>query len=78
LSTIDNITSIPGRTKITIDQNDNVWCYSVGSMNFGGVWNGDKWALLDSSEFGGSRVWVIKEDPEGRMWFGTENGIYIK
>jgi len=78
LSTIDNITSIPGRTKITIDQNDNVWCYSVGSMNFGGVWNGDKWVLLDSSEFGGSRVWVIKEDTEGRMWFGTENGIYIK
>jgi len=78
LSTIDNLTSIPGRTKITIDRNDYVWCYSVGSRNIGGVWNGEQWEPFDNSVLGGLNPWVIKEDPKGRLWFGTENGIYIR
>jgi len=78
LSKIENATSIPGQTKITIDHNDNVWCYAYGSRNVCGVWNGNKWKLFDSSEFGGSSVWVIKEDRNHKMWFGTENGVYIR
>ena len=76
LSKIDNITSIPGQTKIVIDHNDYVWCYSLRSRC--GVWIGDQWTQLDFSEFGVSIVEVIKEAPDGRIWFGTNNGIYIK
>ena len=76
LSKIDNITSIPGRTKITIDNNDFVWCYGVGSVS--GVWIGNQWKQLERSELGGSSAWVIKKDPTHKIWIGTENGIYIR
>ena len=76
LSKIDNITSIPGRTKITIDNNDYVWCYGIASAC--GVWIGDQWTQIDRSEFGGSSPWIIKESPDHRIWFGTANGIYIR
>jgi len=75
LSRINNITSIPGNTKITIDHNDNVWCFAIGSLC--GVWNDKQWTQFDRSIFSGSNVWVIKEDPNHRLWFGTEDGIYI-
>ena len=78
LSYIDNITSIPGNTKITIDHNDNVWCFAIGRDCV--VWRNKSknWTKFDRSEFGGSSVWVIKEDRNRRIWFGTENGIYIQ
>ena len=77
LSKIDNLTSMPGQTKITIDSNDNVWCYGIGERNFVGVWIDDQWKQLESFELGVSNAWVIKEDNERRIWIGTQNGIYI-
>ena len=77
LSKIDNLTSIPGQTKITIDSNDYIWCYGViGGIC--GVWVGDQWKQLDLSKFGGSSVWAMKEASDYKMWFGTDNGIYIR
>ena len=58
-------------TKISVDSNDYVWY-------FGGLWIGNRWTQLDNSEFGGSSVRVVKEAPDHRIWFGTEDGIYIK
>ena len=65
-----------GKQKITIDHKDNVWCFGAGATC--GVWIGNRWTQLDRSEFGGSSVWIIKEDTERRIWFGTENGVYIR
>ena len=72
LSKIDNATSIPGQTKITIDHNDYVWCYSFGSRNVCGVWTGNQWTQLELN------ACVIKEDPDHRIWIGTINGVYIR
>lgn len=63
-------------TEITIDHNDYVWCYGVGSIV--GVWIEDQWTKFDRSEFGGSSVWTIKEAPDHKIWIGTEYGIYIR
>ena len=63
-------------SKIMIDSNDYVWCFGSGSVC--GVWIDEQWTQLDNSEFGGSSVWVIKEAPNRRIWFGTTNGIYIR
>ena len=57
-------------SEMTFVQNNYVWC-------FGGVWIGEQWIQPDPSEFGGAGVRVVKEDPDCRIWFGTENGIYI-
>ena len=62
--------------RITIDNNDDVWCYGVGSV--WGVWIGEQWKQLDNSVFGGANPWIIKEATDHRIWFGTENGIYIR
>ena len=72
LSYIDNVTSIPGTTKIIIDHNDNIFVSGCD------VWIGGQWTPFDRSEFGGSGVWVINEDLQHRLWFGTENGIFIR
>ena len=58
--------------EINVDNNDYVWYFG------GALWIGNRWIQLDISEFGGSRVTVIKEAPDHRIWFGTENGIYIR
>jgi ligand-binding sensor domain-containing protein len=76
LSCGENMRIGGSRTGITIDKNDNIWCFGVGSVC--GVWVGEQWIQLDKSDFGGSSVWVIKEDLNRRIWFGTENGIYIR
>jgi ligand-binding sensor domain-containing protein len=76
LSCGDNIRIGSPRTGITIDKNDYAWCFGIGAVC--GVWVGEKWTELDVSEFEGSSVWVIKEDRNRRIWFGTENGIYIR
>ena len=65
------------RSGITIDHKDNVWCFGLLGQGTG-VWIGEQWTLLDPSEFDGSSIRVIKEAPDHRIWFGTENGIYIK
>jgi ligand-binding sensor domain-containing protein len=67
---------IGGRPQITIDNKDNVWCFGIGMMC--GTWIGEQWTQFDNSVLGGLNPWIIKEDPNGRLWFGTENGIYIR
>ena len=65
------------RPKITIDKNDYVWC--LGIEYIFGVWINEKWTQFDESKlFGGESVRAVKEDLNGRMWFGTRNGIYIR
>ena len=76
LSCGDTIRVGSPRAGITIDNNDYAWCYGIGSVC--GVWVDEKWTELDVSAFGGSNVWVIKEDRNHKIWFGTENGIYIR
>jgi ligand-binding sensor domain-containing protein len=76
LSCGDDMRISSPRSGITIDRNDHVWCYGMGSTC--GVWVGKEWIPLDSSKFDGSSVWVIKEGPNNRLWFGTENGIYVE
>jgi len=66
---------IGGRPRVTIDNNDYVWSYGLGSAC--GVWIGEQCKQFDSSVFGGSNPWIIKEDSNHKLWFGTENGIYI-
>ena len=61
--------------KITIDHNDNIWCFGWGTKF--GVWIDDQWTQLDRSDFGGSNPWVIKEAPDHKIWIGNEHGIYI-
>jgi len=65
-----------GHTQITIDNKDNVWYFGIGTAS--GVWIGEQWKPFDNSVLGGLNPWIIKEDPKGRLWFGTENGIYIR
>jgi ligand-binding sensor domain-containing protein len=63
--------------QITIDHNDYVWCY--GFISAYGVWINKHWTKIDFSEFGEIRsIWAIKEAPDHKIWFGTEDGIYIK
>lgn len=67
---------VGGRPQITIDNRDNVWCFGIGMAS--GVWIGEQWKQFDNSVLGGLNPWIIKEDPKGRLWFGTESGIYIR
>ena len=62
-----------------IDHNDNAWSYSWCDGKRGyGVWIDEQWKQFDNFELGVSdRSLLIKEDPFHRMWFGTEDGIYI-
>ena len=77
LLNIENITGIPGRTKITIDHKDNVWCFGGGAKDFG-VWYNKQLSIFNCAIFGGESVCVIKEDPDYHLWFGTTSGIYIR
>jgi Predicted periplasmic ligand-binding sensor domain len=67
---------ISGRPQITIDTKDNIWCFGIGTAS--GVWIDEQWKQFDNSALGGLNPWIIKEDPQGMLWFGTENGIYIQ
>ena len=75
LSCGDNIRISSSRAGITIDNNDYVW------SSVGGVWIGERWKQFDfdfNGEYAGVGVWAIKEDVKHRIWFGTEDGIYIQ
>ena len=74
--TCGNNIRVGGRPQITIDNKDNVWCFGIGMTS--GVWIGEQWQQFDNSVLGGLNPWIIKEDPKGRLWFGSENGIYIR
>jgi hypothetical protein len=64
-----------GSPKLTIAQNDYIWCYGISSVC--GVWVDEKWHPIERSELGGSSAWAIKEAPNHRIWIGTEDGIFI-
>ena len=76
LSYSNNINTWDLGSRITIDHNDYVWHHGVGAGCR--VWIDMQWKEFERSYFGGSSVWVIKEDPKNKLWFGTENGIYIQ
>lgn len=41
------------------------------------VWVDKNWTKIDFSEYGGIiSIWALKEFPEHKIWFGTEDGIY--
>ncbi len=58
---------------ITIDRNDRVWCggYDQLSIYDRGTWSSVDW---DFSETG---IFAIEQSPDGRMWLGTGQGIFI-
>lgn len=58
---------------LTIDSNDNIWCGAYGGYAF---YNGDNWAVNNAS-FGDQGVFAIEESPDGDIWIGTGDGIYI-
>ena len=63
--------------EITIDHNNNVWCYGF-SCDYG-VWIDKNWTKIDFSEYDEIRsIWTMKESPDHKIWFGTEDGIYIR
>ena len=63
--------------KITIDKDDYIWGTGVAGIACG-VWIDEHWIPFSLSDFGGSSVRTIGEAPDGKLWFGTENGIYIR
>ena len=75
LSCNDNVHfSMP---EITIDHKDNVWCY--GFISAYGVWIDKNWTKIDFSEYGEIRsILAMKESSDHKIWFGTEDGIYIR
>jgi len=66
----DNISSV---VSLTIDNQDNLWCAAGDAYAF---YDGQEWTI-DNSSFKNS-VMVIEQAPDGKMWFGTGDGVYIK
>ena len=60
--------------ELLVDSKDRVWCF--GFISVCGVWIGGQWEKIDL--FGDATVWAMKEDALHRIWFGTENGVYIR
>ena len=58
---------------ITIDSENNVWCGTHGGY---AVYNGRTWRVDDSS-FEDSGVFAIEQSPDGGIWIGTGNGVYV-
>ncbi len=58
---------------ITIDRNDRIWCagYSVLGIYENGTWR------MDDTSFAQRGIFAIEQSPDGRMWIGTGEGIYI-
>ena len=61
------------RSGITIDHDDYAWIDFYGEL-----WIGEQSMQIDRSDFGGSYVSTVKMAPDHRIWFGTENGVYIQ
>lgn len=58
---------------IAIDSKDNIWFNTSAGY---AVYDGDKWAV-DDTNFRDSGVFAIEQSPDGRIWIGTGDGIYI-
>lgn len=58
---------------IAIDSKDNIWFNTSAGY---AVYDGEKWTVDDTS-FRDSGVFAIEQSPDGRIWIGTGDGIYI-
>lgn len=61
---------------MSIDSKDNVWCVpqSSGSIL---IYKQTEWVAIDIFPENDHTIFCIKEAPDGKIWLGTENGIYI-
>jgi ligand-binding sensor domain-containing protein len=66
----DDRTRIMG---LTVDRNENVWLATGKGI---AVYNGKKW-IVDDTKFNGSGMFAIEHAPDGTIWIGTTNGVYI-
>ncbi len=71
----DNTSEI---TDISIDNDDNIWCSGIYDdfESFFAVYNGKDW-IVDYSFFRYLGIFDIEQSPNGNIWIGTGNGIYI-
>jgi len=59
---------------LSIDKNDNIWCYDMsGSFS---IYDGYNWSDRNSI-FHETGIFTIEQSPDGKIWIGTGNGIYI-
>jgi ligand-binding sensor domain-containing protein len=58
---------------ITVDNQDNIWCGLYGGYS---VYNGVDWKVK-SSRFQNEGVFAIEQSPDGRIWIGTGDGVYV-
>ena len=65
-----------GFQKVFIDHKDNIWCF--GSISECAVLTGKQLKKINFiNKYSRKCVWAMQEDAENRIWFGTEDGIYI-
>ena len=66
-----------GFPKLFIDHKDNIWCFGI--MSDCVLLVGKQWKkIVDfNGEYSGGGVWTMNEHADRRIWFGTEDGIYI-
>jgi ligand-binding sensor domain-containing protein len=58
---------------ISIDRNDRVWCAGFGQYR---IYDRGNWSHWNNS-FQGIGIFAIEQAPDGKMWIGTGEGIYI-
>ncbi len=58
---------------ISIDRKDRIWC--AGYPGYG-IYAGGTWTM-DNTSFAKTGIFAIEESPDGRMWIGTGEGIFI-
>ncbi|MCE7067493.1 two-component regulator propeller domain-containing protein [Dyadobacter sp. CY326] len=56
------------------DKNGNLWASFSGADKEYGIFNGKEWKFKKS---GTSGIFVFAESPNGEMWLGTGEGLYI-
>ncbi|MBN1577077.1 MAG: hypothetical protein JW913_11020 [Chitinispirillaceae bacterium] len=61
-------------SSITVDDQDTIRCFGMGG-NYA-VYDGEEWSVNDSS-FIEKGIFAIEQAPDGKMWVGTGDGIYI-
>ncbi|MCF8378451.1 MAG: hypothetical protein K9H49_02670 [Bacteroidales bacterium] len=65
--------SLSNIKSISIDKADNIWCAGYGIL---AVFNGKEWTT-DETTFKENGVFAIEQSPDGKIWIGTGDGIFI-